>query len=387
MARDPILVVIFLRGGADGLALVAPASDPDFIAARPEALRVPRQGDGAGRAIRQDIADIDFRFALAATPLADLYDAGDLSLIHASGLTDATRSHFDAEARIERGLLGADLPPGDPSGWIGRWLQAAAPGGPLPALAVGAMRPASLMGATAAVAESLDDLLLGHGHWLAGALQARLQAGFGAHAPLARPMAELVGLSDMVRARFWSEASGGLRPYLPTVPYPEGNALSAPLMTVARTIKSDLGMRVATVDMPGWDTHVGQTAAFPFLISTLSQALMAFWRDLGPLQQDVSVVVMSEFGRRLRSNTAGGTDHGRGNVMLVLGPQARGGRMVGAWPGLANEALDEGADLAVVTDYRQVLAELLAGHMRLADPGAVFPGFRAAPLGLWGQSL
>lgn len=110
---------------------------------------------------------------------------------------------------------------------------------------------------------------------------------------------------------------------------------------------------------------------------------MAFWRDLGALQQDVSVVVMSEFGRRLRSNTAGGTDHGRGNVMLVLGPQARGGRMVGRWPGLANEALEEGADLAVITDYRAVLAELLTGHMRLPDPAVVFPGYAAAPLGLW----
>jgi uncharacterized protein (DUF1501 family) len=102
------------------------------------------------------------------------------------------------------------------------------------------------------------------------------------------------------------------------------------------------------------------------------------------LQQDVSFVVMSEFGRRLQSNTGGGTDHGRGNVMLVLGPQAKGGRMVGRWPGLANEVLEEGADLAVVTDYRDVLAELLSGHMRLADPSLVFPGHAPRPLGLWG---
>ena len=163
MARDPILVVIFLRGGADGLALVSPASDPDFIAARPENLRVLRQGDAAGRVIRQGIADVDFRFHPAAAPLADLYDAGDLSLVHAAGLPEATRSHFDAEARIERGLFGAGAPPGDPSGWIGRWLQAAAPGGPMPALAVGAMRPTSLLGAEAAVAETLADLVALHG--------------------------------------------------------------------------------------------------------------------------------------------------------------------------------------------------------------------------------
>lgn len=384
MARDPILVVIFLRGGADGLALVSPTSDPDFIAARPESLRVLRQGDSAGRAIRQDVADVDFRFHPAVAAFADLYDAGDLSLIHAAGLPEATRSHFDAEARIERGVFGADLVPGDPSGWIGRWLASAAPSGPMPALAVGSMRPASLIGAESAVAESLADLVLGGSHWLAGQVQARLAAGPGARGPLQGPVSDLIGLSDLIRGRFWSDQEDDVRPYVPAFDYPEGNPLSRPLMTVAQTIKSDLGLRVATVDFPGWDTHVAQADAFAAQGSTLSTALMAFWRDLGPIQQDVSVVVMSEFGRRLQSNTAGGTDHGRGNVMLVLGPQAKGGRMVGRWPGLANEALEEGADLAVVTDYRDVLAELLGGHMRTGDTARVFPGHSARPLGLWG---
>jgi uncharacterized protein (DUF1501 family) len=384
MARDPILVVVFLRGGADGLALVSPTSDPDFIAARPEDLRVLRDGDRTGRSIAQDIADVDFRFHPAAAAFADLYDAGDLSLIHAAGLPEATRSHFDAEARIERGVFGSAIVPGDPSGWIGRWLAAAAPTGPMPALAVGAMRPASLIGAESAVAETLADLVLGQGHWLSDVLQARLATGFGNHGPLQRPVADLIGLSDLVRGRFWSADEQALRPYAPSAEYPEGNPLIGPLMTVAQTIKEDLGLRVATVDVPGWDTHVNQAGQFGDLVGGLSTALMAFWRDLGPLQQDVSVVVMSEFGRRLQSNTGGGTDHGRGNVMMVLGPQAKGGRMVGRWPGLANDVLEEGADLAVVTDYRDVLTELLSGHMRLSDPSLVFPGHTATPLGLWG---
>lgn len=383
MAQDPILVVIFLRGGADGLALVSPSSDPDFIAARPELLRVLRNGDEAGRSIAQDIADVDFRFHPAAAPFADLYDAGDLSLIHASGLPEATRSHFDAEARIERGVFGPDIVPGDPSGWIGRWLQATVPTGPLPALAVGAMRPASLIGADAAVAETLADLVIGQGHWLAHPLQARLAAGFGDHGPLQRPMADLITLSDVMRGRFWSAESQTLRPYSTSVDYPQDNPLSGLLMTVAQSIKEDLGLRVATVDFPGWDTHVNQAPAFANQTSALSQALMAFWRDLGPLQQDVSVVVMSEFGRRLQSNASGGTDHGRGNVMMVLGPQARGGRMIGRWPGLANADLDEGADLAVATDYRDVLGELLTGHLGLSDPAPVFPGHAVVPPGLW----
>ena len=383
MANPPILVVIFLRGGADGLGLVCPASDEALIAARPEELRVARKGDGAGRAIRQDIADVDFRFHTALSPLAELYEAGDLSLVHASGLPEATRSHFDAEARIEAGLFGAGLAPGDPSGWIGRWLDLARPEGAMPALAVGTAQPASLYGARPAVAESLADLMLAQGHWLAPALAARLAQGFGTHGPLDQPIAGLLELSAMVGQRLWSAADQALAAYSPAVPYPDGPATPA-LMTVAQAIKSDLGLRVATLDFGGWDTHVGQAGQLAGLAAALSGSLMAFWRDLGRRQQDVSVVVMSEFGRRLRSNTAGGTDHGRGNVMMVLGPQARGGRMLGRWPGLQNEALEEGADLAVVTDYRAVLAEILTGHMGLSDAAAVFPGLTAPPLGLWG---
>lgn len=383
MANDPALVVIFLRGGADGLNLVCPASDENLIAARPEDLRVLRKGDGAGRVIRQDIADVDFRFHAQAGELADLYDAGDLSLIHACGLAEATRSHFDAEARIERGLFGT-LPPGDPSGWIGRWLAAAQPGGPMPAMALGSRQPASFLGAVPAVAEALEDLLIAPGYWLSPLLRARLAAGFGDHGPLSVPVDGLLSLSSLIGDRLWSDTDQAPIAYAPAVPYPEGNPLSPTLMTLAQSLKLGLGLRVATVDYGGWDTHVGQAGQFSGMLAPLSAALMAFWRDLGPLQQDVSVVVMSEFGRRLRSNTAGGTDHGRGNVMMVLGPQAKGGRMVGRWPGLTNDVLEEGADLAVVTDYRAVLSEILTGHMRSPDVGAVFPGFTAPPLGIWG---
>lgn len=383
MARDPILVVVFLRGGADGLGLVCPSSDENLIAARPEDLRVMRTGDAAGRVIKQEIADVDFRFHQSMGDFADLYDAGDLSLVHASGLTEATRSHFDAEIRIERGTFGNSAVPGDPTGWIGRWLIAAKPDGPMPALAVGSEQPGSFQGTSPAVSEALGDLMVGAGHWLAPALRARLAAGFGDHGVLTAPMAGLLHLSEMIGQRLWSEADNAIATYSPSVPYPE-NPITPSLMTIAQSIKQDMGLRVATVDVGGWDTHVAQAGKFSENAGWLASSVMAFWKDLGPLQQDVSVVVMSEFGRRLRSNSAGGTDHGRGNVMMVLGPQAKGGRMLGRWPGLTNDVLEEGADLAVVTDYRNVLAELLANHMRLADSSQVFPGFDAPPLGLWG---
>ena len=375
---DPILVVIFLRGGADALNLVSPTADAAYVAARPEDLRVTRKGDAPGHALGATLADVDFRLHPAAGELAELFRAGDLSILHATGLTLATRSHFEAEARIEQGTTG-----GTDGGWLGRWMNHVRPGGPLPALAVGTGLPESLRGARAAVAPELSELMLAPGHWLAPALRARLAAGFGDHGQLGVPMQDLLGLSQMLQDRFWLANQGQMRPYAPDTAYPGDTDLSRALMTVAQSIKADLGLRIATVDFGGWDTHVNQAGQFHALVSALSRSLMAFWRDLGPRQQDVAVVVQSEFGRRLRTNASGGTDHGRAGAMMVLGPQARGGRLLGRWPGLDNAALEEGADLAVTTDYRDVLTEVLTGHMRLDQPDAVFPGLSAAPLGLY----
>jgi len=375
---DPILVVIFLRGGADSLSLVSPTGDVGYIAARPGYLRVARSGDSQGHVLSPALADVDFRLHPAAAELAQLFHAGDLSLIHATGLTLATRSHFEAEALIEQGAGGASG-----GGWLGRWMNHVRPGGPLPALAVGTALPESLRGARAAVAPELAQMVLAAGHWLAPALAARLQAGFGTHDRLGATTQDLLALSQLLKDRYWQPDTDQMRAYAPDVAYPPDSELSRPLMTIAQSIKEGLGLRIATVDYGGWDTHVNQAGQFHALLAGLSRSLMAFWRDLGPRQQDVAVVVQSEFGRRLRANDSGGTDHGRAGAMMVLGPQARGGRLLGRWPGLDNAALEDGADLAVTTDYRDVLAEVLTGHMGLTDPGAVFPGLVPAPLGLY----
>lgn len=376
---DPILVMIFLRGGADSLSLIAPTADADYIAARPEDMRVLRDGDRPGLVLPPSLADLDFRLHPAASDLHALFTAGDMSFLHATGLTEATRSHFDAEARIERGGAG-----GAAGGWLARWLAAARPGGPMPVLAVGTFAPESLRGAMPAVAPHLADLMFLPGNDLAPILRARLAAGFGSQGPLSASVAEMLALSDMLQGRIWDASRNEAAAYVPEVDYPGDSPLSEPLMTVAQAIKADLGLRVATVDYGGWDTHDAQAGQFDSLLSGLSSALMAFWRDLGPArQQEVCVVVQSEFGRRLRANDSGGTDHGRAGAMMVLGPQARGGRLLGRWPGLANETLEEGADLAVTTDYRDVLAEVMAGHMGFADTAVLFPGLTAHAPGLY----
>ncbi len=377
---DPLLVVLFLRGGIDGLNLIAPTGDADYIAARPASLRVLRKGDTAGFALANPVADADFRFHPQARGLSELYDAGELAVIHAAGLTDGTRSHFDAEDRMERAARS-----GAAGGWLGRWLKQAAPEGILPALAVGAAAPESVAGAAdaVAVAEELEQLIPAAGYDVSPLLRQRLRAGFGRHPVLGAPVERLISLSEALESRLWNRETGELGAYVPDVDYPEDSPLSQSLMMVAQAAKLGLGLRVATVDYGGWDTHYDQAGEFATLTEGLSSALMAFWRDLGAIRARTTVVIMSEFGRRLRANRSGGTDHGYGNAMMVLGGEVSGGRMLGRWPGLSNDALDSGTDLAITTDYRHVLAEIMARHMGVEDTAAIFPDFSPAFPGLF----
>ncbi len=179
-------------------------------------------------------------------------------------------------------------------------------------------------------------------------------------------------------------ADGKLAPYLDQKEsYDKAGDVGRGLRTVARLIKAGVGLSVASVDAGGWDTHEGQQGRFQNNVQRLSGALGAFWNDIAAHQARVTVVAFSEFGRRLRSNKSGGTDHGRGGVMIVMGAGVSGGRILGPWPGLEEAALDERVDLAVKTDYRQVLSELLSFHGGEQLGANVFPGYKApAQLGI-----
>ena len=374
-----LLIVVFLRGGADGLQLIGPAGDEDYIAARPEPLRVTRKGDQAGLLLSEQAADVDFRFHAQATGLHQLFEAGELGVVHASGLTDGTRSHFDAEAKMERAAIGSAA-----GGWLGRWIESEISDGIMPILATGSGAPDSLSGARdVAVAEALEDLMIAQGHDLAPALRRRLADGFGAHPLIGAPIQKLIELSASLERHIVDQNTGDVADYVPAVDYP-GGGLARTFKTVARAAKLDLGLRVATLDFGGWDTHIDQDNDFPRLVNALSTALTAFWRDIEAHQDRTTIVIMSEFGRRLRANTGGGTDHGFGNAMMVMGAGVRGGRMYGDWPGLANDALDAGADLDITTDYRHVLAEVLGAQMGSNAISSIFPDFSAKPLGLIG---
>lgn len=359
--RKECLVVIFLRGAADGLALVPPTGDDGYYRAR------PLLGIRPDRAI-----DLDGAFGLhpALANLKPIYDEGDLAIVHAAGSEDSSRSHFEAQDLMEHGGLVA-------GGWLGRFLRykTEPASGALSTVALGKTLPECLRGAPAAtVMQSLDDFSLGPE---SPALLPRL-------ARLYAPESGELGRAarDTLEALHRIESLRGT-PYWPAggTAYPDGD-FGRGLRQVARLIKARVGLEAAAIDLGGWDSHLAQDTLIEPLIRTLSQGVAAFHRDLGEAMATTSVVVMTEFGRRVRENASLGTDHGRGSAMFVLGGGVRGGRMAGDWPGLEVDVLEGPGDVPVVHNYRDVLAPVLRRHGAGDALGRIFPDFALAPLEL-----
>ena len=373
MNDDRTLVVVFLRGGMDGLSAVAPTAEDAYHRARPT-LRIAEPS----RAAVAGPLRLDDRFALHEdlAALRPLWDDGRLAIVHAIGSDDSTRSHFEAQDQMEHGATDA-APLG--AGWIARWLRAEGEGGALSAIAFGTQLPESLRGAPSACAvESIDELAVttrtGDAAGFAGAL-ARLHPAQGTPATAlvrkaARDALALLGRVEELRR----DAQAG-----PEFPATD---LGRSFAQVARLVGADVGLRVATIDHGGFDTHFGQAVGLPGQLRELAEALSAFDRGLGSNRDRVTTLCVTEFGRRLAENSSLGTDHGRASVAFAIGGGVRGGRVLGAWPGLAEDQL-EGGDLRVTTDYRDLLWEALAGRFGAADPATVFPGLAHRPVGVF----
>lgn len=357
-----VLVTVFLRGGADGLALVPPVHDDGYQRAR------PRLGVAPSQALR-----LDGPFGLAPE-LGELHRwflEGQLAVVHAVGLDDDSRSHFVAQELMERGGTNAA------GGWLGRWLRAREASGALTAVATGPEVPDSLRGAPSATAlGGLTGLSPGP-RW--SDLCTSLGGLYARDPQLGRPARDALDAADRLArlhadgvhpehgARYPSAADGEV-----------AEAFGRQLAQLAALIRARVGLVTACVDLPGWDSHFAQETIVSPRMRALARGLSAFATDLGPALPRTSVVVMSEFGRRVGENASLGTDHGRGGVMLVLGGGTRGG-MHCRWPGLEEDRLEGPGDLPVVHDYRDVLAAVLRRHGRV-DPAAVFPGHSPAPL-------
>lgn len=356
------LVVIFLRGGADGLNLVAPLEDDGYYRARP---RIAIS--------RKDCVPLDGFYGLnpLLKKLEPAYKDGSLAIVHAAGSEDDTRSHFEAQDLMEHGGITA-------GGWLGRFLrvQNGATSGPLAAVALGRAIPECLRGAPAAtVLQSLEDFSLG-----------------GNRTRLAQSLAKLYGMqTDMLASagRDTLDAMQRVEQLRQTKYHPANGAdygtddFSLGLVQIARLIKARVGLRAASVDLGGWDSHFSQGTLMDPLMTRLARGLSAFYQDLGGEMERTTVVAMTEFGRRVEENSAFGTDHGRGSVMFVMGGGIKGGRVLGQWPGLSRAVLEGPGDLPVTTNYRNVLAPILQRHGAGENFGQVFPDFEINPLPLY----
>jgi uncharacterized protein (DUF1501 family) len=386
--KKKVLVLIFQRGAADGLAMVAPIGDPDYAKARPT-IALAVKGDQA--ALPLEGGDSLFGLHPALAPLKPLYDDGLLAIVHQAGSPDTTRSHFDAQDFMETGT------PGDKAtedGFLNRALGLLpAPGeaisSTLRAIAIQPTLPRALRGARPALAmNSVRDFA--HGALDRPALRGGFESMYqGALDEALRGVGEEAFRA--VRVLRDSDAAAAAGPGRgpkgePAKPYP-GGALGKRLSEIARLIKADLGLTIAATEAGGWDTHVRQGGARGPLadrLKELGQAIGAFAADLGPRLDEVCVVTITEFGRTVRENGSQGTDHGHGSVMMLLGGGIAGRRVLSRWRGLGAAELFEGRDLAVVHDYRAVMLEVLGRHLGLAarDRGRVFPGYASAGLEL-----
>lgn len=379
---DEILVVVFLRGGCDGLSLLSPYDDAIYRQARGE-LALPLTGANAPLRIEprnSSYAGSSFGLNARMPQLKELYDGGRLALVHACGLNDDTRSHFDAMDYIERGTPGNKA---TGSGWITRHLQTngSAPG-LLPTIAAGSETPASLLGYGNAVAMRTPSSFNVSTHWRYNRREEnypffKVLEGFYPGTGI-NPV-DVAGRRTIETIKTIRAANPGTYTPRTGVSYPSGSFGDA-LSTVAQVVKMEQGLRIATVDFGGWDTHEYQAQSdgsgyLPERLGTLSQGLHALYSDLFDYQSRLTIVVMSEFGRRLGRNASNGTDHGHGNVMMVLGGAVNGGRVFGSWPGLQD--LDQGQDLRITTDFRVVLGEIITRRLGNRNLGAIFPGLTA----------
>jgi uncharacterized protein (DUF1501 family) len=364
------LVCLFQRGAVDGLSMIVPHGDVAYYRERP---RIAIPGE--------QVIDLDGHFGLhpALAALKPYWDNRSLAPVHAVGSPDSTRSHFDAQDYMESGTPGIKA---TPDGWLNRYCQhreehqatafrAVAFGpelprileGSAPALAIPNLQTFGIRGARPAGRDRLTRAFEAmYGGDETGLLASSAAEGFEA----ARVLGRLN--PDAYRPEYGASYPGG----------PLGRALAQ----IAALLKAEVGVEIAFADVGGWDTHVNQGATAGQLGNRLTEfaaALAAFATDLGDRMQDVVVLTMSEFGRTIRENGSGGTDHGHATAMFLLGGPVRGGRILGRWPGLDEGDRYDGRDLAVTTDFRALFSEVVARHLGFGDVAAVFPGFTGTP--------
>lgn len=358
-----VLVLLSLRGAADGLSLVVPHGDPAYYAARPR-IGVPHSALLA--------PDPMFGLHPALAPLLPMWTAGSLAAVHATGMATPNRSHFAAMEAIEDAAPGST----ERNGWLNRLLGELPGASPLQGTAMGNQVPTSLFGANPAFVVGRVDQAKVAGTDEDGRRLAALKHAWKGNGRMGQAVRDAISGAETFGAARDLPAQESA-----ATPYPDTD-LGKALSDVSRIVRSGVGAEVVTVDQGDWDMHTDlgtlEWGEMKRNAGDLASSIAAFFADLGPAADRVTLVTLSEFGRRVKENDDYGTDHGFGNVMFVAGAGVRGGRYYGSWPGLA-DSLD--ADLLVTTDYRSVLTEVVTRRFGVSV-AQVFPGFAPQAVGV-----
>ncbi|TKC00816.1 DUF1501 domain-containing protein [Pedobacter cryophilus] len=374
------LVCIFQRGAMDGLMAVNPFTDQYLKAARPTLFM-----SAAKNATNKPLIDLDGRFGLHPSMAAfeSVFKDGSLAIVHGIGSPNSTRSHFDAQDYMESGT---PFNKGTASGWLNRAVgllghEAATP---FQAVSMTSSLPRSFYGDQPSVAISnLQDFAIQLKGNPNGANMASKsfedlydQTSSGLLKETGKESFDAVKMLDKIDTKNYKAANNAIYP---------NTALGNALKQIAQLIKMDVGLEVAFAESGGWDTHFNQgttNGIFARNVNDLSECIMAFWTDMGTLQDDVTVMTMTEFGRTVKQNGTGGTDHGRASCNFILGNDVNGGKVHGLVKPLAIENLEDGRDLAVTTDFRSVFSEVADKHLKINNDKLLFPDWTGKHIGM-----
>ncbi len=367
--RGDTLVVVFLRGAADVLNMVVPHGEDAYYQLRPS-LGIARPDDSKTKKEERSV-DLDGFFGLHPnmSPLLEAWQSEQLAIIHACGAPDESRSHFKAMELMERGV---DDERGPASGWIGRHLATLNTGNssPLRAVGMGTRPQRSLSGSVPVSAlRSITDFHLGGDLRALQQMRAALETVYAGDILGQDTLSIMDTLQKLDPTNYQSPISNN---------YPD-TEFGLALKQTAMLIKAEVGLEVSAIDLGGWDTHFAQGSSaglMPNLMKDLAEGLAAFHADMADHQNQLTTVTMSEFGRRVSENGSLGTDHGHGSMMMVLGGNVDGDKVHGQWPGLEEGQLIGPGDLAVTTDYRDVLSEILTKRLNNPATNEIFPEYQ-----------
>ncbi|MBC7873086.1 MAG: DUF1501 domain-containing protein [Ferruginibacter sp.] len=377
--KNKILVCIFQRGAMDGLMAVTPFTDAYLQKARPNLFL------SAAKTANKPLIDLDGRFGLhpSMNAFENLFKEKRLAIIHGVGSPNTTRSHFDAQDYMESGT---PFSKGTESGWLNRAVGLLGHEAPTPfqAVSLTTSLPRSFYGEESAVAISnLEDFAIQmRGNPLATNTAAKSFEELYDNTSstllnkTGKESFEAIKMLKSAEIKNYKPSNGAIYPVSPL-----GNSLKQ----IAQLVKMDVGMEIAFTESGGWDTHYNQGAeigTFSRNVADLSNAIAAFWTDMGSYQDDVEVMTMTEFGRTVRQNGSNGTDHGRGSCMFIVGNDVNGGKVHGSVPVLDIENLEDKRDLPVTTDFRAVFAEVAAGHLKIKDRSKLFPEWKGKDIGI-----